>query len=123
MKTRSLAGMSQLELPTSHLLILRCWERNTKIISLSEILIMVISFFEVNEERTGLRFDDSRLFDLVADPVLDDSPTEVSSVLFGSGIGRITDIEIRRWLGVCAYARRWQDLQNIKRSINLEQDP
>ena len=51
-------------------------------------------FFEVNEERTGLRFHDSRLSDLVADPVPDDSTSEVSSVLLGTGFGRITDIEI-----------------------------
>lgn len=51
-------------------------------------------FFEVNEERTGLQFHDSRLSDLVADPVPDDSPSEVSSVLLGTGFGRITDIEI-----------------------------
>jgi len=50
-------------------------------------------FFEVNEERTGLQFHDSRLSDLVADPVPDDSPSEVSPVLFGTGFGRITDIE------------------------------
>ena len=50
-------------------------------------------FFEVNEERTGLRFHDSRLSDLVVDPGIDDSPSEVSSVLLGTGFGRITDIE------------------------------
>ncbi len=50
-------------------------------------------FFEVNENRTGLRFQDSRLNDLVADPVPDDSPSEISTILFGTGFGRITDLE------------------------------
>ncbi|MGH9991965.1 MAG: PQQ-dependent sugar dehydrogenase [Nitrososphaera sp.] len=50
-------------------------------------------FFEVNENRTGLRFHDPRLHDLVAEPVPDDSPSEMSTILFGTGFGGITDIE------------------------------
>lgn len=42
-------------------------------------------FFEVNENRTGLQFHDTRLNDLVADPVPDDSPSEISTILFGTG--------------------------------------
>lgn len=50
-------------------------------------------FFEVNEERTGLVFQDSRLSDLVADPVQDDESPEITSILLGEGFERITDIE------------------------------
>lgn len=50
-------------------------------------------FFEVNKERTGLVFQDSRLSDLVADPVQDDEQPEIASILLGEGFERITDIE------------------------------
>ena len=50
-------------------------------------------FFEVNEDRTGLKFQDPRLGDLVADPVPDGEDSEVSSLILGEGFGRITDIE------------------------------
>ncbi len=52
-------------------------------------------FFEVNEDRTGLTFHDPRLLDLVADPVKeeDGEVSELSSLIFGEGFGRITDIE------------------------------
>jgi glucose/arabinose dehydrogenase len=55
-------------------------------------------FFEVNEDRTGLTFHDPRLLDLVADPVKeeeeeDSADSELSSIIFGEGFGRITDIE------------------------------
>jgi aldose sugar dehydrogenase len=55
-------------------------------------------FFEVNEDRTGLTFHDPRLLDLVADPVKeeeeeDGEANELSSIIFGEGFGRITDIE------------------------------
>lgn len=51
-------------------------------------------FFEVNENRTGLKFSDSRLLDLVADPVREKSLYgELSSIIFGERFGRITDIE------------------------------
>lgn len=50
-------------------------------------------FFEVNPERTGLVFRDSRLSDLVADQVQSNEPREISSILLGEGFERITDIE------------------------------
>jgi glucose/arabinose dehydrogenase len=53
-------------------------------------------FFEVNEDRTGLTFHDPRLLDLVADPVEEEEggkANELSSIIFGEGFGRITDIE------------------------------
>jgi glucose/arabinose dehydrogenase len=55
-------------------------------------------FFEVNEDRTGITFHDSRLLDLVADPVKEEEEeggenSELSSLIFGEGFGRITDIE------------------------------
>ncbi|MDQ4101884.1 MAG: PQQ-dependent sugar dehydrogenase [Thermoproteota archaeon] len=50
-------------------------------------------FFKVNQDRTGLIFDDPRLFDLVADPVQEGDNSETSSLIFGEGFGRITDIE------------------------------
>lgn len=52
-------------------------------------------FFKVNEDRTGLAFHDPRLLDLVADPVKEDGveDSELSSIIFGEGFGRITDIE------------------------------
>ena len=52
-------------------------------------------FFEVNDDRTGLTFHDPRLLDLVADPVKeeDGEVSELSSLIFGEGFGRITDIE------------------------------
>jgi glucose/arabinose dehydrogenase len=50
-------------------------------------------FFEVNRDRTGITFQDSRLFDLVADPVEVGEDSELSSLIFGEGFGRITDIE------------------------------
>ncbi|MDQ5843495.1 MAG: PQQ-dependent sugar dehydrogenase [Thermoproteota archaeon] len=58
-------------------------------------------FFKLNDNRTGLTFHDPRLLDLVADPVReeeqqergDDEDSELSSLIFGEGFGRITDIE------------------------------
>ncbi|MDQ3868901.1 MAG: PQQ-dependent sugar dehydrogenase, partial [Thermoproteota archaeon] len=58
-------------------------------------------FFEVNEDRTGLAFHDPRLLDLVADPLKEKEEkkeeegedSELSSLIFGEGFGRITDIE------------------------------
>ncbi len=58
-------------------------------------------FFKLNVNRTGLTFHDPRLLDLVADPVReeeqqergDDEDSELSSLIFGEGFGRITDIE------------------------------
>lgn len=53
-------------------------------------------FFEVNEDRTGITFNDPRLLDLVADPVKEEEGgenSELSSLIFGEGFGRITDIE------------------------------
>jgi len=54
-------------------------------------------FFEVNEDRTGITFNDPRLLDLVADPVKEEEEggenSELSSLIFGEGFGRITDIE------------------------------
>jgi aldose sugar dehydrogenase len=50
-------------------------------------------FFEVNEDRTGIRFQDPRLFDRVADPVNEGEDSELSSLIIGQGFGRITDIE------------------------------
>ena len=50
-------------------------------------------FFEVNEDRTGVTFQDPRLVDLVADPVKEGEASEVSSLILGEGFGRITDIE------------------------------
>jgi glucose/arabinose dehydrogenase len=56
-------------------------------------------FFEVNEDRTGITFHDPRLLDLVADPVKEEEEeeggeaSELSSIIFGEGFGRITDIE------------------------------
>jgi glucose/arabinose dehydrogenase len=50
-------------------------------------------FFEVNEDRTGVTFQDPRLFDLVADPVKEGEESELSSLIVGEGFGRITDIE------------------------------
>ena len=50
-------------------------------------------FFKVNEDRTGLAFHDPRLLDLVADPVKEGEDSELASLIFGEGFGRITDIE------------------------------
>jgi glucose/arabinose dehydrogenase len=50
-------------------------------------------FFEVNRDRTGVTFQDPRLLDLVADPVKEGEDSELSSLIFGEGFGRITDIE------------------------------
>ena len=50
-------------------------------------------FFEVNEDRTGITFQDPRLFDRVADPVKEGEDSEVSSLILGERFGRITDIE------------------------------
>jgi glucose/arabinose dehydrogenase len=51
-------------------------------------------FFEVNKDRTGITFHDPRLLDLVADPVKEEGKdSELSSLIFGEGFGRITDIE------------------------------
>ena len=51
-------------------------------------------FFEVNRDRTGVTLHDPRLFDLVADPVKEESEdSELSSLIVGEGFGRITDIE------------------------------
>jgi aldose sugar dehydrogenase len=50
-------------------------------------------FFEVNRDRTGVTFQDPRLFDLVADPVKEGEDSELSSLILGQGFGRITDIE------------------------------
>lgn len=50
-------------------------------------------FFEVNGNRTGVTFHDSRLLDLVADPVKEGENSELSSLILGDGFGRITDIE------------------------------
>jgi glucose/arabinose dehydrogenase len=50
-------------------------------------------FFEVNRDRTGIKFQDSRLFDLVADPVKKGDDSELSSLILGEGFRRITDIE------------------------------
>ena len=50
-------------------------------------------FFEVNEDRTGVTFQDPRLFDLVADPVKEGEKSELSPLILGQGFGRITDIE------------------------------
>jgi glucose/arabinose dehydrogenase len=38
-------------------------------------------------------FQDSRLLDLVADPVNEGEKSELSSIILGEGFGRITDIE------------------------------
>jgi aldose sugar dehydrogenase len=48
-----------------------------------------IYYFEVNEDRTGIKFDASQtdLIDLVAD-----NEEELSTIIFGSGFGSITDI-------------------------------
>jgi glucose/arabinose dehydrogenase len=48
-----------------------------------------IYYFEVNEDRTGIKFDASQtgLIDLVAD-----NEEELSTITFGSGFGSITDI-------------------------------
>jgi glucose/arabinose dehydrogenase len=53
----------------------------------------ILYFFEVNEDRTGLTFQDPRLLDLVADPVKEGEDSELSSLIWGEGFGRITDIE------------------------------
>jgi glucose/arabinose dehydrogenase len=54
-------------------------------------------YFEVNDRRTGLKFDDDNnnnnrhhigLTDFVAD-----NKDELSTIVFGTGFGRITDIE------------------------------
>jgi glucose/arabinose dehydrogenase len=51
-------------------------------------------FFEVNQDRTGLIFNDPRLVDLVADPAKEeDDISELSTLILGEGFGRITDIE------------------------------
>ena len=50
-------------------------------------------FFEVNEDRTGVTFQDPRLLDLVADPAKEGKNSELSSLILGEGFGRITDIE------------------------------
>jgi aldose sugar dehydrogenase len=51
-------------------------------------------FFEVNGDRTGVTFQDPRLFDLVADPVKEEGDvSELSSLILGEDFGRITDIE------------------------------
>ena len=51
-------------------------------------------FFEVNGDRTGVTFQDPRLFDLVADSVKEEGEdSELSSLILGEGFGRITDIE------------------------------
>jgi aldose sugar dehydrogenase len=50
-------------------------------------------FFEVNEDRTGITFQDPRLFDLVADPVKEGDDSELTSLIVGEGFGRISDIE------------------------------
>jgi glucose/arabinose dehydrogenase len=50
-------------------------------------------FFEVNRDRTGIIFQDPRLFDLVADPVKKGDVSELSSLILGEGFRRITDIE------------------------------
>ncbi len=50
-------------------------------------------FFQVNGDRTGLTFEDSRLLDLVADPGKGGEDSELSSIILGEGFGRITDIE------------------------------
>jgi glucose/arabinose dehydrogenase len=50
-------------------------------------------FFEVNRDRTGIKFQDPRLFDLVADPVKKGDVSELSSLILGEGFRRITDIE------------------------------
>jgi aldose sugar dehydrogenase len=51
-------------------------------------------FFEVNGDRTGVTFQDPRLFDLVADPVKEEGEdSELSSLILGEDFGRITDIE------------------------------
>ncbi|MDP9498746.1 MAG: PQQ-dependent sugar dehydrogenase [Thermoproteota archaeon] len=49
-----------------------------------------IYYFEVNEDRTGVKFGASQtgLIDLVAD-----NEGELSTIIFGTGFGRITDIE------------------------------
>ena len=49
-----------------------------------------VYYFEVNEDRTGIIFDASQtdLIDLVAD-----NEEELSTIIFGSGFGSITDIE------------------------------
>ena len=49
--------------------------------------------FEVNGNRTGMMFQDSRLLDLVADPVKEGENSELSSIILGEGFGQITDIE------------------------------
>jgi aldose sugar dehydrogenase len=48
-----------------------------------------IYYFEVNEDRTGIKFDASQtdLIDLVAD-----NEEELSTIIFGSGFGSITDM-------------------------------
>jgi glucose/arabinose dehydrogenase len=48
-----------------------------------------IYYFEVNEDRSGIKFDASQtgLIDLVAD-----NEEELSTIIFGSGFGSITDI-------------------------------
>jgi glucose/arabinose dehydrogenase len=48
-----------------------------------------VYYFEVNEDRTGIKFDASQtdLIDLVAD-----NEEELSTIIFGSGFGSITDI-------------------------------
>jgi aldose sugar dehydrogenase len=50
-------------------------------------------FFEVNRDRTGIKFQDPRLFDLVADPVKKGDDSELSSLILGEGFRRIADIE------------------------------
>ncbi len=50
-------------------------------------------FFEVNKNRTGLTFQEPRLYDLVADQVKEGEVSELSSIVLGEGFGRITDIE------------------------------
>ncbi|MDQ3969614.1 MAG: PQQ-dependent sugar dehydrogenase [Thermoproteota archaeon] len=51
-------------------------------------------FFEVNGDRTGVKFQDPRLLDLVADPVKEEGDvSELSSLILGEDFGRITDIE------------------------------
>jgi glucose/arabinose dehydrogenase len=50
-------------------------------------------FFEVNRDRTGIKFQDPRLFDLVADPVKEGDDSELSSLILGEGFRWITDIE------------------------------
>ena len=49
-------------------------------------------YFEVNEDRTGLKFDSNsnqtRLTDLIAD-----NEEEMSTIALGTGFGGITDIE------------------------------